>query len=483
MVMYQLRNIFLFVLLISGLLSGCKVAAPVKTPDALPLPLSFQKATDSAQSIGDIPWKEFFDDPHLLQLIDIGIANNLDLKMALQRIEQASASVSVSRGMLFPTLGVNAAVGQRKFGEYTMDGIGNFDTNFSPNLTEDKRVPEHLPDYYVGVQSSWEIFAWGKLRDQKQSALARYLATEKGRHLVVTSLVAEIAKSYYELIALDNELKILIENAALQQTAVELMNIQKEAGRATELAVKQFTAQLLNTKSLEVQKQQLILQNENKINLLLGRYPQPVQRGNPILEQSLPAEINAGIPAELLTRRPDIAQAELSLRAAKFDVSAARAAFFPSLVLSSSVGVQSFRPEKLFLTPGAIAYSIFGGITAPIFNRNIIRAGYQRASAEQMSMFYEYQKLVINGFQETVTGLQRIENLETAANYKQQEVNILRDAVSTSNDLYLAGLASYLEVIMAQKNVLEAELQLAETRKEQFFSVVDLYRALGGGWQ
>lgn len=481
--MYRLQNIFLFTLFSCGLLMSCKVAPPVKIPDAEPMPSAFTPKADSTNNSGQLPWKEFFDDPYLLQLIEIGVANNLDLKVAIQRIEMAKTNVHAAKGAFLPTLSMNAAAGQRKFGEYTMDGIGNFDTNFSQSLPEDKRVPEHLPDYYTGLQSNWEIDLWGKLRSQKKAAVARFLASQKGRHLITTSLVAEIARGYYELIALDNELEIIRENSQLQQTAVDLIHAQKAAGRATELAVKQFTAQLLNTKSLEARLRQLIVQNENQINLLLGRFPQPIPRGNPILQQTLPDEIRTGIPSELLTRRPDIAQAELNLQAAKFNVDAARAAFLPSLVISSSLGLQSFRPEKFLNTPGAIAYSIFGGLTAPLFNRNIIRSEFQRASAEQIGLFYEYQKLIINGFQETVSGLQRIENLQTAANLKQQEVKILHEAVSTSNDLYLAGLASYLEVIMAQKNVLDAELQLAETRKDQFFSVIDLYRALGGGWQ
>ncbi|MCE2995404.1 MAG: TolC family protein [Cyclobacteriaceae bacterium] len=480
--MYRLRYKFIITLLSGGFLIGCRLAPPVKTPDATPLPSSFVKANDTTKSSGEIPWKKFFDDPYLLKFMEEGIANNLDLKVALQRIEQSRVSLRISKGMLLPSVGINAAAGQRKFGEYTMDGIGNFDTNFSTNLPGDKKVPEHLPDYSVGLQSSWEVFAWGKLQNQKKSAALKYLATEKGRQLIVTSLIAEIAKTYYDLIALDNELKIIRENSALQQTAVDLVSVQKEAGRATELAVKQFTAQLLNTKSLEAQKRQLVVQNENKLNFLLGRYPQLVERGNPILEQPLPVDMHAGVPSELLSRRPDIAQAELNLRAAKFDVDAARAAFLPSFVISSSLGLQSFRSEKLFSTPGAVAYSVFGGLTSPLFNRHLIRGNYKQVSAEQLSLFYEYQKLVINGYQETVTGLQRIENMRSAATFKQQEVNILREAVSTSNDLYLAGLASYLEVIMAQKNVLEAELQLAETRKEQFYSVIDLYRTLGGGW-
>ncbi len=473
---------FVTLILVALTLTRCKLAPPVQTPEASPLPTTYSSKGDTTRSSGDIPWRDFFDDPLLVNYIEQGLFANLDLAMALQRIEVARASVRVAKGAFFPTLTASTATGQRKFGEYTMDGIGNYDTNFSPNLPPEKRVPEHLPDYWLGMQSTWEIDLWGKLRNQKKSALARLLATEKFRHLISTTVVAEIARNYYALLALDNELAIIRQNIQLQQTAVDLINAQKAAGRATELAVKQFTAQLLNTQSRESLIRQQVVHHENQMNLLLGRFPQPIERGVPILQHSLPEEVNTGLPSRMLVRRPDIAQAELRLQAARFDVGAARAAFFPSLTISSSAGFQSFRPEKFFIMPGSIAYSMFGGLSAPVIQRNQLKADYQRAGAVELELFYEYQKVVINGFQETVTGLQRIENLQTASTFKQQEVTMLQQAVSTSNDLYIAGLASYLEVIIAQKNVLEAELELAETRKEQFFSVVDLYRALGGGW-
>lgn len=481
MLLFRYSLLFVVVALVG---TSCKAPSVLSEQPALqPLPSTFSSSADTMQSSGTLPWKEFFKDPHLVALIEQGIMSNLDLKIAMQRIEVSRTYVRISKAAFLPTLTAAASVGQRKFGEYTMDGIGNFDTNFSQSLPADKRVPEHLPDYFTGVQSTWEIDLWGKLRNQKKAALARFLATEKGRQLVITTLVSDIARSYYELIALDNELQIVQQNITLQQTAVDLIHAQKTAGRATELAVKQFTAQLLHTKSMEAQLKQLIVQNENQINFLLGRFSEPIQRGNPILQQPLPDEIKTGVPSTWLSRRPDIVQAELNLQSARFNVGALRAAFYPSLTITSALGLQSFRPEKFLNAPGAIAYTFLGGLTAPLFNKAMIRADYQRASAEQMEMIYDYQKILINGYLETVTGLQRIDNLKTAATFKQEEVDILQEGVSTANDLYVAGLASYLEVILAQKNVLEAEIQLAETRKEQFFAVIDLYRALGGGWQ
>ncbi|HMI65347.1 MAG TPA: TolC family protein [Cyclobacteriaceae bacterium] len=469
-------------LTLAGLYS-CKISEPATSAIAPPMPDSFQrKRPDTTLEAARIPWNDFFDDPDLIALIDTAIKKNLDLKMAMQRIEMASAHARVSKGARLPSLSAVTSAAQRKFGEYTMDGIGNFDTNFSNNVGDDKHIAERLPDYYVGLQSAWEVDLWGKLRNQKRASVARFLASEKGKHLIMTSLVAAVAHYYYELLTLDNELEIIRQNIRLQETAVNLVNAQKLAGRANQLAVKQFGAQLLNTKSLEAQVNQEIVQNENQLNVLLGRFPQPIGRGNPILKQKLPKEINAGIPSQMLIRRPDIQQAELELVAGNANVLAARAAFFPSLMLSSSLGFQAFNTAVLF-NPGSMAYSVLAGLSAPLFNRNMVKANYKQASAERLEVFFHYQKTVLTGFQEVVTGLKRIENLEVVSDLKEEEVGALQEAVAASKDLFIAGMASYLEVVMAQKSVLEAELELSVTRKEQFFSVIDLYKAVGGGWE
>lgn len=463
-------------------MSSCKVAAPVKMPAQLTAPTSFTGKVDTS-SIGYIPRKAFFTDPQLNTLIDEALANNLDVKIAIQHIEAARAELVSRRSLLLPTVGVGASAGVRKFGAYTMDGVGNFDTNFSENIGEDKRIPDPLPDYFLGLQSSWEIDIWGKLKNQKKAAYARFLASEKGRQLIITSLVAQIANLYYELLALDSELEIIRENISLQQRAVELVNVQKLAGRVTELAVQQFTAQLLNTKGLEAEIRQEIIEVENALNLLAGRYPQPILRGSPITDQALPNIILTGVPSELLRRRPDIGQAELALVAAKADVQATRAAFFPSLTINSFIGLQSFKAAFLFTTPESIAFNLLGGLSAPLLNRNQLKGIYKRATAEQMAAFYSYQQTVLIGFGEVVNSLKGIENFTEQSEFKKQEATMLQQAVASSNDLFVAGYATYLEVVTAQERVLEAELALTAVKKRQFAYLIQLYRALGGGWE
>jgi NodT family efflux transporter outer membrane factor (OMF) lipoprotein len=334
----------------------------------------------------------------------------------------------------------------------------------------------------VGFQSSWEADVWGKLRNRKKAASARFIASEKARHLIQTLIVAEVARHYYSLLALDSKLIIIRENVRLQETAVTLIAAQKAAGRATELAVKQFNAQLLNTQSLEALVLQEIIRLENELNLLLGRYPQPIARGESILKQTLPSALQTGLPTQLLTQRPDIQQAEFQLLAARLDVTAARAAFLPSFNLTAGLGLQSFSARVLFTTPTSTAYSVLGGLTAPLFNRNMIRAEYRRASATQLEAFYSYQQSILIGYQEVATQLNKIDNLQKSYQFKSQEVKTLEEGVSISKDLFVAGLASYLEVVTAQKSVLAAEFDAIDSKQLQFNATIDLYRALGGGW-
>lgn len=460
--------------------SGCKVSAPVQMPVVKNMPDSFVTQKDSG-SMATVSWRDFFADPHLKILIDTAIRNNPDLLIAIQRIEVARAQVALSRGAMLPSLDGIASAGFDKYGKYTMNGVGNDDTNLSPNITKEQHIPSPTPDYFLGLRSSWEIDVWGKLRERNKAAIARLLASEKGRQYVVTELVAEVASMYYSLLALDNELLIIKRNIELQEKAVEIVQAQKAGGRATELAVQQFAAQLLNTRAIEFRTKQYLAATENQLNAIVGRYPQKIERDSSIMKQGLPNNLQVGLPSDLLLNRPDIQEAEFNLRAAEADVKAARAAFLPSLTLSPYVGFNSFN-ASMFFNPASIAFGLIGGLTAPIFNNNQIKAGYVVANANNKEAVYQYQKSILNGFSETMTNLSNIYNNEQSFSLKEKEVNELSRAVSTANELYLTGYASYLEVITAQKGVLEAELQLTSQKKDIFQAMIGLYRTLGGGW-
>ena len=468
------------VLLSTALLSGCHVYKPLQPPAPPTVPASFAGTSDST-SIGNQNWRTFFADPNLVQLIDTALSSNLDILIATQRISVARASFDYSRGYLAPTVNAVASAGVDRYGRNTLNGVGNFDTNLSDNIRGDLLIPNPTPDFFLGARSTWEVDIWGKLRNRRKAAYLRLLASEKGRHAVITALVAEVARFYYDLLALDGELEIIQRNISFQQRAVELVRVQKQAGRVTELAVQQFTAQLLNTQSRQGQVQQQIIEAENQLNRLLGRYPQPILRGSSLQQRQLPGRAVAGLTTQFLTRRPDIRQAELELAAANVDVEVVRAEFLPSLNLSAYVGLNAFRAGVLF-NPGSIAAGVLGGLATPVFNRRFLKANYQQSVAQSQEAFYRYRQTVQTGFSEVVTGLRGVENYRAVADLQAQEVAVLGQAVSISNDLFASGYASYLEVITAQRSVLEAELALINTKRAQYLALTDLYRSLGGGW-
>ncbi|SFB94118.1 TolC family protein [Spirosoma endophyticum] len=462
-------------------LSGCRVMHTLpKMPD-VSLPVSFAGSDDST-TIGRLPRQTLFADKNLVQLIDTALTQNPDLRMALQRIEMAQASFQISRGALLPSVNAVAAAGVDRYGKYTLNGVGNFDTNLSENIVGQSRIPNPTPDFFLGLRSSWELDIWGKLRNRRQAAYTRLLASQEGRNLVVTALTGEVARLYYTLLALDAELEIIRENEALQQRAVELVNVQKAAGRVTELAVQQFTAQLLNTRSREGGVRQEIVDAENQLNTLLGRYPQPIVRGQSIEDQKIPAQILAGLPSQLVRRRPDIRQAERELEAANVDIAVAQAEFLPSLTLTPYVGFNAFRVSSL-LDPASIAAGAIGGLAAPIFNRRLLKGNYTISVARSREAYFAYQKTILTGVSEVVSSLKGLDNYRNVAELQRQEVAVLRQAATTSNELFVNGYATYLEVITAQRSVLDAELALIETKRSQFLSLVGLYRALGGGWE
>lgn len=255
------------------LFSGCTALNTDLSIPEKEMPASFQNQKNSA-TIASINWRQYFTDTLLLKLIDTAISNNMDLQIALQRIEMSRSSVKLANGALLPQVSLNVGGGVRKFGLYTMDGAGNATTEITPGQT----VPVNLPDIYFGLQSSWEIDVWGKLRSQRKSAVSQYLSSIEGTNFVISTLVADVAIFYNELLASDNELEIIRQTIQKQQEALAVIKLQKDAGRANELAVQQFNAQLLNTQVLEKNVLQQITEIENKINFLLGRYPQPVQR-------------------------------------------------------------------------------------------------------------------------------------------------------------------------------------------------------------
>jgi outer membrane protein TolC len=296
-------------------------------------------------------------------------------------------------------------------------------------------------------------------------------------------LVNEIALSYYELLALDHELDIITKSSDNQREALEIIKVQKETGKSNELAVKQFSAQLLNNQSLEQEIKQEIVKYENKINFLLGRFPQKIKRNKNDLFLKTFENFSAGVPSELLQNRTDIREMERNLAGTKFSLSAAKASFYPNLLITSGIGFQAFNLEYLFLSPASLAYNVLGNLTAPLINRNAIAANYNNAKNNQLVAMYNYQKSIINAYTEVVNHLNQIESLQKINTLKSDEVKMLDEAVLISVELFKYGRATYLEVLFSQKNSMQSQLELIQATKRKQISLLNLYKSLGGGWQ
>lgn len=457
-------------------LVGCALR-PSSAPEQ-PLPPSFEVASTAGPSVGRLPWRSYFRDPRLVALIDEGLRNNLDLAIAMQRIEQTRAGVMMATGAMLPRVDALLGASVRRFGLYTMDGAGNATTDITPG----RLVPTHLPDFALGVQASWEADVWGKLRRLKDAAKAQLLASVEGAHVVQTLLVADIATAWYELQALDHVRELVEQSIAAQERALEVVRLQVATGRATQLAVQQLEAQLIDTRALLVELVQQARELEIALNALLGRFPQPIERAAPLSFDPLP-EVAQGLPSELLQLRPDVRQAELEVEAAKLEVEAARAEFFPSVRLSASLGLQAFNPAYLFRIPESIAYSVAGGLVAPLVNRKAIRAQFEWADAAQLEAIYNYQKVVLSAFAEATTSLVRLQATDERMVVKQEQKATVEGSVATAELLFRAGKASYLEVLVAQQAALDADLDLIDAWLEQRLASVFVYKSLGGGWQ
>jgi NodT family efflux transporter outer membrane factor (OMF) lipoprotein len=459
-------------------LSACKNLNILSKQENKSVPASYSNSQDTVNS-GKQKWKEFFSDPYLGALIDSSLNNNQELNIILQEINISNNEIMARKGAYLPFLNVGGGAGVDKVGRYTSQGASEATTEIKPG----RAMPDPVPDIRLGAYANWEVDIWRKLRNSKKSAVSRYLASVEGKNFMVTHLISEIANSYYELLALDNQLAILTQNIEIQNNAFEIVKLQKEATRVTELAVRRFEAQVYHTRSMQYAIQQSIVVAENRINFLVGRFPQPVQRSNADFNTLIPKVLQMGIPSQLFENRPDIRQAENELAATKLDVKVARANFYPSLNLSAGIGLQAFNPAFLVKAPESLLFSMLGDIVGPVINRNEIKAVYFNVNAKQTQAVYNYQRTILTAFIEVSNQLSNISNLEKSYDLKSKQVDALMQSVQISNDLFKFARADYMEVLLTQRDALESRFELVDTKKQQMNAMVDMYRALGGGWK
>ena len=458
--------------------TSCKIPSVAQREANKNVPAAYNNMAQDTTNIAKVKWKNYFSDAYLTSLIDLALQNNQELNITIQEIEISRNEIRTRKGEYLPAVGLRGSAGVDKVARYTNIGALEATTDIKPGV----EMPEPLQDYSLGLYANWEVDIWKKLRNAKKAAVSRYLASVEGRNFMVTNLIAEIANSYYELLALDNQLAIVQQNIAIQGNAYDIVKLQKESARVNELAVRRFEAQVLNTQSLQYNIQQQITETENRINFLVGRFPQHVNRSSEAFTTLVPNMIQAGIPAQLLENRPDIRQAEMDLAAARLDVKVARARFYPSLGISGGVGFQAFDPSYLFKTPESLLYSLAGDIAAPLINRNGIKAAYSTANAQQIQAVYNYERTILNAYIEVANQLSMIFNMEKTYTLKSKQVDALNQSVIISNDLFRSARADYMEVLLTQRDALESRFDLIEAKMRQMNAMVNIYRALGGGW-
>lgn len=471
----KLTNKYVFLLMSLVWLGACKTPAITGKQESRSTPVAYNNSQDTTNS-ANIQWKSYFKDPLLVALIDTALHNNQELNITMQEIAISQNEVMARKGEYLPFLNLRGVAARVKEGEYTWNGISEKSLKANPD-----GAPRYIGNFMGGAYFSWELDVWKKLHNAKKAAALRYLSTIEGKNFMVTNIIAEIANSYYELIGLDNLLAIVQQNIELQSSALHVVKLEKEAAKVSQLAVNRFEAQLLNTKNLQYAIKQNIVEAENRINFLVGRFPQPVLRNAVYFNSMTTDPIFAGVPSQLLEKRPDIRKAELGLAAAKLDVQVAKANFYPSFSLSSGLGFEAFNPTHL-IKPQSILYDIGGDLVAPLINKNAIKATYLNANAGQIQAAYNYERSVLSAYIEVINQLSQMDNYAKSYETKLKEVDILTQSIGISNKLFSSARADYIEVLLTQREALDSKIELIETKLKQLAVKVNLYKALGGGW-
>lgn len=458
-------------------LQACSVPGVVQKSAHSDLPESYNVSLDTTNT-ADMGWQDFFSDPQLKTLIDSALVKNQELNIFRQEMAISKNEIQARKGEYLPFISLGADGGVEKVGRYTSQGANDANTEIRPG----EEFPEPLPEMRAGVFASWELDVWKKLRNSKKSAVYEYLGTIEGKRFMETRLIAEIAHSYYELLTLDNQLNIIEQNLEIQKNALKIVKLQKRAARATELAVRRFEAEVLKNQRQKFTIRQKITETENRINYLTGRNPQPVKRNPEAFLNREYDSIYTGIPSQLLQNRPDIRQAELELKSAELDIEVAKANFYPSFRITAGAGFEAFNPRYLLNSPESLLYSLAGDLSAPLINRNAIKAAYKSANARQIQAAFEYEQTILNAYIEVTNTLSNIKNLKESYDLGSQQVNALTESIAISNRLFQSARADYMEVLLTQRDALEAKMDLVENKMQHMKARIDLYQALGGGW-
>jgi multidrug efflux system outer membrane protein len=460
-------------------LPACGIPNLRQADTGVALPPTYYGAA-SADNIAQLRVDEFYNDTTLTRLVCQAVATNRELKMLEEEIQIARAEAISRRGAFLPLVGLRAGAGWDRHSVFTPMGAAEDQLEYRPG----KHFPKTPGDSMVGFNFLVPLDIWRELRNLRDAAIQRYYAAIERRNFFVTRMVADIAENYYALMALDQRLITLDQIIEFQQKSLGVALANFIAGRDSDLPVQRFRAEVSKNQSEKLIVRQEIVEAENRINFLAGRFPQAVERNSAVFYDLNVQALSVGVPSQLLLYRPDIRQAERELEAAGLDVKAARAHFFPRVDLTGGIGYQAFNPKYLF-NPDALVLNAAGELAAPVLNKVAIRAEYLSASARQLESVYNYQRVILNAVTEVINRLAAVENYSRSLAIKRQQLQALEAAVTSATQLWqlvrVERRIDYLDVLTVQRDYLDARTVVINTKRQQLSAIVNVYQALGGG--
>ncbi|OIV40228.1 efflux transporter outer membrane subunit [Flavobacterium johnsoniae] len=463
-------NKYILMVITAALLSACSITKKYERPTTLSTDKLYRDETSAdTTTIADMPWQSVFKDEKLNALIQKGLDNNLNLKNAIENIIQAQASLRQSKLAYYPTLNLDASATRTKQSEAGL----NFPAGININTL--------TTTYKLGLSTSWEADIWGKLSSSKRAALASYLATDAAKQAVQTQLIADIANNYFLLLSYDKSLKITEETLESRIKNVETIKALKEGAIVTGASVVQSEANQYAAEVLIPDLKRSIRETENAINILLGQAPGPIDRGE-LGTQIIPENIAVGVPSQLLENRPDVRQAEFNFRVAFESTNLAKTYFYPSLTLTASGGFSNLELKDFF--SNSIFYSIIGGLTQPIFNQGLNKTRLTTAQSQQLQAYNNFQQSLLTAGQEVSNALFAYQMAAAKEDSRKKQIEALEKAVDfTQQLLEYSSATNYTDVLTSEQNLLSAQLSGVNDNLQKLQAVVNLYRALGGGWK
>ncbi|MFI2743315.1 TolC family protein [Zhouia sp. PK063] len=470
---HSIYNIFLVGFL--SFLSSCNPTKQVAGLEKQSLPANYRGSESSDSiSVGNISRDAFFKDPFLTRLIDSALLKNTNALLAEKNVASAQWMLSAARLGNLPTLSLQGTASTNRFSDNSLNGI-SASSFFNQHHTE---------DYNLQAMLSWEADIWGKIHQRKQSALASYLQQVEVKKTVQTLVVANVTKAYINLLVLDKQLEIARKNLAIRSRTENILQLQYESGQVTSLAVKQAKALKLEAAQLLPQLEEQLTIQENALSHLTGKFPDTIYRDSSLTHiLSKEQTLKSGVPALLLQNRPDVMAAELNVRKAIADQKVARADLYPSLKINAAGGFDALDFDNWFNTPGSLFGSLMGSLTAPLINGKKLKAAYNMAKIEREKSLIQFKETLLSSVNEVSDALVQLQKIDERLNYIKERETTLKQAVGEADMLFKQGMANYLEVISAQSNLLQSELDKTNTEKALWNSKIELYRALGGGWK